>query len=94
MDFRKEFHVLEFGLGHPKFPMGQAGLPLVVFVAALSLAFSKSTKNMSTVGAVVVVIGLESSAYRCTCEHHNICGTIVKHDTLLRFEKQLVEDGK
>ena len=94
MDFRKEFQVLEFGLGHPRFPMGQAGLPLVVFVAAFSSAFSKSTKSMSPVGAVVVVIGVESSAYHCNCEHHNICGTTVKLDTLLRFEKRLVQHGK
>ena len=68
---------------------GIASCLVVAFVALL-----QHKKNMSPVGAVVLVIGVESSAYHCNCEHHSICGSIVKLDTLLRFEKLLVEDGK
>jgi hypothetical protein len=45
-------------------------------------------------GAIVVVLGLQSPNFNCSCGFHDVCGSNVKHNTLLRFKKRLVETGK
>jgi hypothetical protein len=45
-------------------------------------------------GVVVVIFGLESLNFNCSCSYYSICGTQVKHDLLICFKKRLVETNK
>ena len=45
-------------------------------------------------GAVLTVFGTKSADLNCSCHNHSICGSQLRHDTLVRFEKRAVEVGK
>jgi hypothetical protein len=46
-------------------------------------------------GITVEVVGIERGDRGCSCEEHDVCGTVVMEDTLLRLRKaQIFVDGK
>ena len=45
-------------------------------------------------GAVVLILGTQSPDFHCSCEQHEVCGSVVDYDTVLRIEKRVVSTGK
>ena len=45
-------------------------------------------------GVVVEIVGLERGGRGSSCEEHDVCGSVVEEDTLLRLRKvQILVDG-
>ncbi|KAG7368596.1 hypothetical protein IV203_031339 [Nitzschia inconspicua] len=45
-------------------------------------------------GVVVLIFGIESSDFGCSCSYHECCGTLVGYNAVVRFEKRVVETGE
>jgi hypothetical protein len=46
-------------------------------------------------GITFEIVGIERGDRGCSCEEHDVCGTVVEEDTLLRLRKeQILVDGQ
>lgn len=90
MDARRKRSVFEF----PFFRFHRRTVRDSTILLAAKQHKNNNKMTSRPCGAVVVVFGLQSPDFHCSCGIHPICGSMVKHDTLLRFETRLVETGK
>ena len=46
--------------------------------------------GLESTGEIVEIVGIKASSNGRSCEEHTICGSILKHDMLLRFRKEQI----
>ena len=58
------------------------------------MAMAKEEATHPT-GITVEIVGIEKGDLGRSCEEHDVCGTVVEEDTLLRLRKeQILVDGQ
>ncbi|KAG7338138.1 hypothetical protein IV203_034363 [Nitzschia inconspicua] len=45
-------------------------------------------------GVVVLLFGIEGSDFGCSCSYHEFCGTLLRYNAVVRFEKRVIETGE